>query len=89
MEFLLQLKVPDHELSESQDVETIDQDIAMTLTFFLLEVLGVMAIIITIAAVLPAFLIAAFFITLAYWLIGYIYLASSRELKRTGRRRSC
>ena len=41
------------------------------------------AIIGTISAVLPLFLIAAFFITLTYWAIGVIYLASSRELKRS------
>ncbi|KAL8281440.1 hypothetical protein RQP46_006124 [Phenoliferia psychrophenolica] len=66
----------------SKDMETIDQDVAMAGMFLLLEVLGVIGIIGSISAVLPAFLIAAVFITLIYWGIGYIYLASSRELKR-------
>lgn len=42
-----------------------------------------LAIIGTISSVLPLFLIAAFFITLTYWAIGVVYLAPSRELKRS------
>ena len=38
----------------------------------------------TISTVLPAFLGAALIITLVYWGMGYIYIASSRELKRSG-----
>ena len=51
--------------------------------YFILEVLGVVGIIGTISAVLPSFLIAAFFIILIYSAIGYVYIASSRELKRS------
>ncbi|KAK4703719.1 hypothetical protein P7C70_g2503, partial [Phenoliferia sp. Uapishka_3] len=66
----------------SKDMETIDQDVAMAGMFLLLEILGVIGIIGSISAVLPAFLGAAAIITLSYWAIGYVYLASSRELKR-------
>ncbi|KAL8276389.1 hypothetical protein RQP46_011187 [Phenoliferia psychrophenolica] len=67
--------------SES-DMETIDQDVARAGMFLLLQILGVMGIIGSISAVLPAFLFAALIITLVYWGIGFVYLASSRELKR-------
>lgn len=49
----------------------------------MLELFGVVGIIATISAVLPSFLFAGFIIFLAYWAIGYVYLASSRELKRS------
>lgn len=48
------------------------------------EILSVIGIIGTISTVLPAFLIAAVVITLVYWVMGIIYIASSRELKRSG-----
>jgi ABC-type multidrug transport system fused ATPase/permease subunit len=51
--------------------------------FLLLECLSVIAIIGTISSVLPIFLTFALAIVLCYWAIGYIYLASSRELKRS------
>jgi ABC-type multidrug transport system fused ATPase/permease subunit len=40
--------------------------------------MGAIGIIATISAVLPAFLLASFFIVIGYYLIGYVYLASSR-----------
>lgn len=67
----------------SKDVETIDQELAPVAMFLLLEFLGVVGIIGSISAVLPAFLFAAVVITAVYFGIGYIYLASSRELKRS------
>ncbi|KAM0753978.1 hypothetical protein T439DRAFT_342117 [Meredithblackwellia eburnea MCA 4105] len=67
----------------SKDMETIDQDVANSLMFLTLEIMSVAGIIGTISVALPAFLIAAVFIVLAYWLIGYIYISSSRELKRS------
>ncbi|KAK4050877.1 Transporter of the ATP-binding cassette (ABC) [Microbotryomycetes sp. JL201] len=67
----------------SKDMETVDQDVAQTLMWFLLEICMVIGIIGTISIALPSFLIAAFFIAIAYIVIGYLYLASSRELKRS------
>ncbi|KAM0790888.1 hypothetical protein ACM66B_004727 [Microbotryomycetes sp. NB124-2] len=67
----------------SKDMETVDQDVAQTLMWFLLEIAMVIGIIGTISVALPSFLIAAFFIAIAYVVIGYLYLASSRELKRS------
>ncbi|KAK4047206.1 Transporter of the ATP-binding cassette (ABC) [Microbotryomycetes sp. JL221] len=67
----------------SKDMETLDQDVASTLMWFILEISMVVGIIGTISIVLPGFLIAAFFLSIAYTVIGYLYLASSRELKRS------
>ncbi|BGP12105.1 Transporter of the ATP-binding cassette (ABC) [Rhodosporidiobolus nylandii] len=66
----------------SKDVETIDQDLAQTSMYLTLEILMVIGIIGTISAGIPAFLPAAFVITLMYMFLGRVYLASSRELKR-------
>ncbi|GAA5908059.1 uncharacterized protein JCM6883_004104 [Sporobolomyces salmoneus] len=67
----------------SKDTETIDQDIASTGSYFVFEIFAVISIILTISFSLPAFLPAAAFISLLYWLLGLMYRASSRELKRT------
>ncbi|SCZ89011.1 BZ3500_MvSof-1268-A1-R1_Chr1-1g00891 [Microbotryum saponariae] len=66
----------------SKDVETIDQDTSNCLMFFCVEILGVFGIIITISIVLPVFLIAAFFISIIYMFMGWLYICSSRELNR-------
>ncbi|KAI5474447.1 ABC bile acid transporter [Pseudohyphozyma bogoriensis] len=67
----------------SKDVEILDQDLSSTMTYFLLEVIGTIAIIATISVVLPMFLIGAAFVAALFVLVGYTYLASSRELKRS------
>lgn len=54
----------------------------MAIMFLILEVLAVLGLIASISVVLPAFLIAAVAITAVYTCIGWVYLASSRELKR-------
>lgn len=38
----------------------------------------------TIVVALPKFFFAAIVIILVYWLIGYIYLGPSRDIKRCG-----
>ncbi|GAA5922614.1 uncharacterized protein JCM15063_003362 [Sporobolomyces koalae] len=67
----------------SKDMETIDQDVPTTANFFLFEIFAVVGIIAAIAGSLPAFLPAAAIISVLYWLLGLMYRASSRELKRT------
>lgn len=67
----------------SKDMETIDQDLPSAMMFLLLEIFGTVGIIVTITAYLPSFLFAAVMIVLVYWAMGYVYLASSRELKRS------
>lgn len=66
----------------SKDTEQIDQDVSVAGAFLIIELFGVIGIIGTISAVLPVFLFAAVIITAVYLAIGYVYLASSRELKR-------
>ncbi|GAA5859422.1 hypothetical protein JCM1840_004609 [Sporobolomyces johnsonii] len=66
----------------SKDIETIDQDVSTTGSFFFTEIGSVVGIIGTISVALPAFLPAAVVITALYAFLGKMYLASSRELKR-------
>lgn len=66
----------------STDMETIDQDVPSGLMFFTLELFATASVIVAIAIALPAFLIAGVFISLAYVLLGWLYISSSRELKR-------
>ncbi|GAA6061216.1 hypothetical protein JCM10212_001537 [Sporobolomyces blumeae] len=67
----------------SKDIETIDQDVAVVAGFFFTEIFSVVGIVATITVALPAFLPAAALITGMYWILGLMYRASSRELKRT------
>ncbi|GAA5828043.1 hypothetical protein JCM11251_005706 [Rhodosporidiobolus azoricus] len=66
----------------SKDQETIDQDLASTSMYVTLELFMVAGIIGSISWGIPAFLPAAAVISAMYALLGKIYLASSRELKR-------
>ncbi|BGP50526.1 Transporter of the ATP-binding cassette (ABC) [Rhodotorula kratochvilovae] len=66
----------------SKDMETIDQELPSTALYLLLEILMIMGIIGTVSAALPSFLVAGVLISIFYWVLGKIYLASSRELKR-------
>lgn len=42
------------------------------------------AVIVAIALAVPAFLIAGIFISIGYSIVGWLYIASSREVKRIG-----
>lgn len=66
----------------SKDIEAVDQDVSVAGAFLIIELFGVIGIIGTISVVLPSFLIAGVIITIVYLAIGFVYLASSRELKR-------
>ncbi|GAA6046061.1 hypothetical protein NBRC10513_002062 [Rhodotorula toruloides] len=66
----------------SKDMETIDQDLSQTAMYYTFELVAVAGIIGTVSAAVPAFLLAATVIAAGYWVLGYIYVASSRELKR-------
>ncbi|GAA5842131.1 hypothetical protein JCM9279_002796 [Rhodotorula babjevae] len=66
----------------SKDMETIDQELPGTCLYLTLEVLMIIGIVGTVSAALPSFLIAGVFISIFYFYLGKIYLASSRELKR-------
>lgn len=67
----------------SKDMETIDQDMATSVMFLTLEFFAVLAIIGSISAVLPQFLAVAAVLSVLYCLMGYLYIAASRELKRS------
>lgn len=66
----------------SKDLETIDQELAAIATGVLQCIFSVIAIIATISVITPGFLVAAFFLTLIYFAIGFFYIQSSRDLKR-------
>lgn len=66
----------------SKDVETIDQDITMSLIFFIDVCLQSLAILLVACFSLPIFTILAVVIILLYWIVGALYIASSRDLKR-------
>ncbi|OAV90001.1 hypothetical protein PTTG_07447 [Puccinia triticina 1-1 BBBD Race 1] len=67
----------------STDVRTVDQDLSNVLIHLAEDVLGTIAILIVVVGVLPTgFLVFAVGTSLIYVAIGYLYLASTRELKR-------
>ncbi|PWN37140.1 uncharacterized protein FA14DRAFT_113198, partial [Meira miltonrushii] len=66
----------------SKDVETIDQDITMSLIFFIDVCLQSIAILLVACFSLPIFTILAVVIIILYWIVGALYIASSRDLKR-------
>ncbi|EPQ25988.1 uncharacterized protein PFL1_06443 [Pseudozyma flocculosa PF-1] len=66
----------------SKDVETVDQEMAVCLLFLLDCTLTCTAILLLICWATPAFIFAALVIICVYYLIGALYLVSSRDLKR-------
>lgn len=66
----------------SKDVEMIDQDIATQFVFFV-DVCLQSAVIMFIACyTIPLFTIVAIVVVLLYWIVGALYVVSSRDLKR-------
>ncbi|KAK4193051.1 ATP-dependent bile acid permease [Podospora australis] len=66
----------------SKDLEAVDQEVAPVAIGVMSCALGIVVTVVLIASVTPAFLIAGFFITLAYVFLGQFYLHASRDLKR-------
>ncbi|WFD17945.1 hypothetical protein MCAP1_000156 [Malassezia caprae] len=66
----------------SKDVETVDQEMTTSLRMMLESGVTLIAIISIICWATPKFLYMAGFIMVAYYVIGVLYLASSRDLKR-------
>ncbi|KAJ2602288.1 Transporter of the ATP-binding cassette (ABC) [Coemansia sp. RSA 1286] len=66
----------------SKDMETIDQTLNSSLAIFLTELIASLAILVVIAIITPAFTIGAVVIAIIYWVIGVLYLSTSREIKR-------
>ncbi|CAE7009576.1 hypothetical protein HRS9139_01597 [Pyrenophora teres f. teres] len=66
----------------SKDIEAVDQEVAPVAIGVVHCFASVITIVILISVITPAFLIAAFFISIIYFLIGRFYINSSRDLKR-------
>ncbi|KAJ2523404.1 hypothetical protein GGI11_001476 [Coemansia sp. RSA 2049] len=66
----------------SKDMETIDQALSSSLAIFLTELISAAAILVVIAVITPTFTLGAVLVAGIYWVIGTLYLATSRELKR-------
>ncbi|RAR14357.1 atp-dependent bile acid permease [Stemphylium lycopersici] len=66
----------------SKDIESVDQEVAPVAIGVVHCFASIITIVILISVITPAFLIAAFFISILYFLIGRFYINSSRDLKR-------
>jgi ABC-type multidrug transport system fused ATPase/permease subunit len=66
----------------SKDLESVDQEVAPIAIGVMSCALAIIVTVILISIITPGFLIAAFFISLMYFLVGKFYLRSSRDLKR-------
>lgn len=66
----------------SKDIEAVDQEIAPVAVGVVHCLFSIITIVILISVITPGFLVAGFFITILYFLIGRFYISSSRDLKR-------
>ncbi|KAL2263691.1 hypothetical protein VTK26DRAFT_5634 [Humicola hyalothermophila] len=66
----------------SKDLEAVDQEVAPIAISVITGASGIVVTVVLIAYVTPGFLIAAVFITLAYFFLGSFYIHASRDLKR-------
>jgi ABC-type multidrug transport system fused ATPase/permease subunit len=66
----------------SKDIEAIDQEVAPVAVGVIHCMASILTIVVLISIITPGFLIAGVFISVLYFLIGYFYINSSRDLKR-------
>ena len=66
----------------SRDIEIIDQDLAPVLLGFQHAAFSALTIWILISVVTPFFIVPGIFVALIYFVIGKLYINSSRDLKR-------
>ncbi|KAF2750248.1 hypothetical protein M011DRAFT_509795 [Sporormia fimetaria CBS 119925] len=66
----------------SKDIEAVDQEVAPVAIGVVHCLASIVTIVVLISVITPGFLVAGFFITIAYFLIGKFYLSSSVDLKR-------
>ncbi|CED84845.1 Multidrug resistance-associated protein/mitoxantrone resistance protein, ABC superfamily [Phaffia rhodozyma] len=66
----------------SKDVESLDQEAAPVFLYLLVSIMSSFAVLLVVTVSTPPFLFGAAFIVGLYWIIGAVYLALSRELKR-------
>ncbi|KAG0140699.1 hypothetical protein CROQUDRAFT_664859 [Cronartium quercuum f. sp. fusiforme G11] len=68
----------------TKDVQTMDRDLADNLIYLTNDIIAAIAILCVVVVVLPiGFLVVCLGASLFYAVIGYIYLASTREIKRS------
>ncbi|KAK3673677.1 Transporter of the ATP-binding cassette (ABC) [Recurvomyces mirabilis] len=66
----------------SKDIEAVDQEVAPVAVGVVHCLASIITVVVLISVITPVFLIAAFFISILYFLIGAFYINSSRDLKR-------
>lgn len=66
----------------SKDIEAVDQEIAPVAVGVVHCLFSIITIVVLVSVIIPEFLIAGFFITILYFLIGRVYISCSRDLKR-------
>ncbi|CAK9784394.1 unnamed protein product [Cutaneotrichosporon oleaginosum] len=66
----------------SKDMSSVDQETTLILMLFVNCVLSCATVLIVVAYSSPAFLIAFPLITVMYWMVGTLYVTTSREIKR-------
>jgi ABC-type multidrug transport system fused ATPase/permease subunit len=66
----------------SKDIEAVDQEVAPVAVGVIHCLASIITIVILISVITPGFLIAGVFISILYFLIGKLYINSSRDLKR-------
>lgn len=66
----------------SKDIQALDQEVAPVAIGLLHSAASVLTIVVLISVITPGFLIPGFFITILYVLTGWLYIRSSRDLKR-------
>ncbi|EIE75466.1 hypothetical protein RO3G_00170 [Rhizopus delemar RA 99-880] len=66
----------------SSDLETIDQNVASSLSFLLYSVIATISVILLVSAITPAFILPGICIAYLFKVIGLYYLNASRDLKR-------
>ncbi|EXJ91043.1 hypothetical protein A1O1_04150 [Capronia coronata CBS 617.96] len=66
----------------SKDIQALDQEVAPVAIGLLHSAASVLTIVILISVITPGFLIPGSFITILYVVTGWLYIRSSRDLKR-------
>ena len=66
----------------SKDLDTIDNDILLVASGVIQSIFGLVMIVVLISSITPGFFLPAAALTLVYFGIGFIYIRSSRDLKR-------
>ena len=66
----------------SKDIEAVDQELTPFVEGAFVSLVQCLSTVILIAYITPGFFVVAIFIAILYYLVGYFYMAGSRELKR-------